>query len=292
MSASSSGSRAVPTLPDLYAEHLRQSLDQFRAADVCDAESLGDGLLAVAGMVGFAENAGPEFRFDGRLLPGPVPFNLTDSPVEDWAAHLLTRAVEFVREKGHRVYGDKDRLAADDDDPRNQTAYLEYLDGRHKLLWECRMVAERLAGMTPAGIGRFRGAVVVEVERQFPPKAAPAGADESRDSRRPAESRDGPGGDGGRVPPPPAESGKPDGVGRDAMALAYLIEHPTAKVAEIAKAIGVDRKTLYKLPKFREYAEKTDTIKPRGFRPTTYRHKGTKTADGRIEIPVRDDADD
>ena len=73
-------------------------------------------------------------------------------------------------------------------------------------------------------------------------------------------------------------------IGKETLAIAALFKDQCKSVAEVAENIGVDRKSLYRMKKFRHVAEEAGILKPRGAKSPLRR--GHKTADGDIEAYV------
>jgi hypothetical protein len=71
-------------------------------------------------------------------------------------------------------------------------------------------------------------------------------------------------------------------VDQESLAIALLFKNATWSIAMIADSLHVDRKTLYKWPKFRQAAELQGRLRPRGPKAAPPR-RGHKTTDGRIE---------
>ena len=77
----------------------------------------------------------------------------------------------------------------------------------------------------------------------------------------------------------------------ESQALALLIQRDDWSVAQIAKHLGVDRKTPYKWKKFRIAAERVGKMKPHGPKGRNPR-RGHKTRDGRVEAYQDEDEDE
>jgi hypothetical protein len=91
----------------------------------------------------------------------------------------------------------------------------------------------------------------------------------------------GPGGQGQRPQPE---------IDQESQAIALLFQYQDWSVARIADYLGVSRQTLYKWDKFREAAELSGRLKPRGPKVGKPR-RGHKTRDGRVEA-YQDDGED
>jgi hypothetical protein len=74
----------------------------------------------------------------------------------------------------------------------------------------------------------------------------------------------------------------------ESQALALLFKEPELSITQIAERLGVDRKTPYGWPKFREAAELKGSLRPRGLRDRSPR-RGHKSG-GRVE--AYDDANE
>jgi hypothetical protein len=71
-------------------------------------------------------------------------------------------------------------------------------------------------------------------------------------------------------------------IDQESLALGLLFQHLDWSIADIAKHLNVNRKTLYKWDRFRDAAERLDRLKPRGPKARKLR-EGHKTRDGRVE---------
>jgi hypothetical protein len=71
-------------------------------------------------------------------------------------------------------------------------------------------------------------------------------------------------------------------VDPESLAIALVMKHPNWTIAQIASKVGVDRRTLYKWPKFRNAAKASGVLKPRGAKDQDLR-RGQRTPDGQIE---------
>src|SRR5262249_8682937 len=94
-----------------------------------------------------------------------------------------------------------------------------------------------------------------------------------------------------RKPHDPAPDENPPAVDLEAQAIALPFKHPDWSIAQIADALKVARKTLYKWPRFRAAAESCGRMKPRGPKGRTP-PRGHKTRDGRVEAYAREDEGD
>ena len=71
-------------------------------------------------------------------------------------------------------------------------------------------------------------------------------------------------------------------IDQEAQAIALLFQHTNWGIAEIAKCLKVNRKTLYKWPNFRKAAELSGRLKPRGPKAGKPR-RGHKTPGENVE---------
>jgi hypothetical protein len=77
-------------------------------------------------------------------------------------------------------------------------------------------------------------------------------------------------------------------IDQESLAIALLFQQPDWSIADIARQLAVDRKTLYKWPSFRHAAELKGLLKPR--RPqAAAMPRGHKTCDGRVEAYADED---
>ncbi len=84
--------------------------------------------------------------------------------------------------------------------------------------------------------------------------------------------------------PDPQQNGPGDGSALDpeAIAIALLFTRPDLSLAAIANEVGVERKTVYKWPKFLDAAEKTGKYVPKSKHTGNLPH-GSKATDGTME---------
>lgn len=85
-----------------------------------------------------------------------------------------------------------------------------------------------------------------------------------------------------------ATTGPAPEIDQEAQALALLFQHRDWSVADIAAHMGVSRQTRYRWTRFRDAAERSGRLRPRGPKDGTIR-RGHKTSDGRVEAYADDE---